>query len=62
MFIELNSGDLVNLYWLDTVIIDSLNKKKVKYIYVNGSCKVETFDTEAEATSRLSEVKSSILK
>jgi len=62
MFIELNNGDLVNLYWLDTVTIDNLNKTKLKYIYVNGSYKVEKFNSETEATSRLEEIKAKILK
>lgn len=61
MFIELNNGSLVNIFWLDDVYQDVHDKTRVVYIYVNGAKKVEIFDNEQNAESRVTEIKQQIL-
>ena len=61
MFIELNNGSLVNIFWLDDIYQDMHDKTRVVYIYVNGAKKVEIFDNEQNAESRVTEIKQQIL-
>ena len=61
MFIELNNGSLVNIFWLDDIYQDAYNKTRVVYVYVNGAKKVEIFDNEQNAESRVTEIKQQIL-
>lgn len=61
MFIELNNGSLVNIFWLDDVYQDVHDKTRVVYVYVNGAKKVEIFDNEQNAESRVTEIKQQIL-
>lgn len=61
MFIELNNGSLVNIFWLDDVYQDVHDKTKVVYVYVNGAKKVEIFDNEQNAESRVTEIKQQLL-
>lgn len=61
MFIELNNGSLVNIFWLDDIYQDVHDKTRVVYIYVNGAKKVEIFDNEQNAESRVTEIKQQIL-
>ena len=56
MFIELNTGRLLNLFWLDDVYVDIHDKKTVVYKMVNNAPRLEVFETEEEATQRLAEV------
>ena len=62
MFIELNTGRLLNLFWLDDVYVDIQNKKTVVYKMVNNTPRLEVFETEEEATQRLEEVKTKLLQ
>lgn len=62
MFIELNTGRLLNLFWLDDVYVDIHNKKTVVYKMVNNTPRLEVFETEEEATQRLEEVKTKLLQ
>lgn len=61
MFIELNNGSLVNIFWLDDIYQDVHDKTRVVYVYVNGAKKVEIFDNEQNAESRVTEIKQQIL-
>lgn len=61
MFIELNNGSLVNIFWLDDIYQDAYNKTRVVYVYVNGAKKVEIFDNEQNAESRVTEIKQQLL-
>lgn len=61
MFIELNNGSLVNIFWLDDIYQDAYNKTRVVYVYVNGAKKVEIFDDEQNAESRVTEIKQQLL-
>lgn len=61
MFIELNNGSLVNIFWLDDVYQDVHDKTRVVYVYVNGAKKVEIFDNEQNAESRVTEIKQQLL-
>lgn len=61
MFIELNNGSLVNIFWLDDIYQDVHDKTRVVYIYVNGAKKVEIFDNEQNAESRVTEIKQQLL-
>lgn len=61
MFIELNNGSLVNIFWLDDIYQDMHDKTRVVYVYVNGAKKVEIFDNEQNAESRVTEIKQQIL-
>ena len=60
-FIELNNGSLVNIFWLDDIYQDMHDKTRVVYVYVNGAKKVEIFDNEQNAESRVTEIKQQIL-
>ena len=62
MFLELNTGDLINLLWVDNVYQDKEEKTKVIYVRVNGTPIVEIFSSASEATSRYEEVKEKMLK
>lgn len=61
MFIELNNGSLVNIFWLDDIYQDVHDKTRVVYVYVNGAKKVEIFDNEQNAESRVTEIKQQLL-
>ena len=61
MFIELNDGSLVNIFWLDDIYQDVHDKTRVVYVYVNGAKKVEIFDNEQNAESRVTEIKQQLL-
>lgn len=61
MFIELNNGSLVNIFWLDDIYQDVHDKARVVYVYVNGAKKVEIFDSEQNAESRVTEIKQQLL-
>lgn len=61
MFIELNNGSLVNIFWLDDIYQDMHDKTRVVYVYVNGAKKVEIFDNEQNAESRVTEIKQQLL-
>lgn len=61
MFIELNNGSLVNIFWLDDIYQDAHDKTRVVYVYVNGAKKAEIFDSEQNAESRVTEIKQQIL-
>ena len=39
MFIKLNSGDMLNLFWLDNFYIDKHDDTRIIYVYVNGAKK-----------------------
>lgn len=61
MFIKLNNGSLVNIFWLDDIYQDVHDKTRVVYVYVNGAKKVEIFDNEQNAESRVTEIKQQLL-
>lgn len=62
MFIELNTGRLLNLFWLDDVYVDIHDKKTVIYKMVNDAPRYEQFDSEDLATQRLEEIKTKLLQ
>lgn len=61
MFIELNNGSLVNIFWLDDVYQDVHDKTRVVYVYVNGAKKVEIFNNEQNAEAKVTEIKQQLL-
>lgn len=61
MFIQLNDESLINLYWLDDIVIDEYDDTKVNYIYVNGTKKSEQFNDASSASSRRTQVIAKIL-
>jgi hypothetical protein len=60
MFIKLNSGDMLNLFWLDNFYIDKHDDTRIIYVYVNGAKKIETFETNTQASSRYTEIEQKI--
>lgn len=54
MFDKYIDGSLMNCYFLDDVYQDPHNLKRVIFIRVNGSTKIEEYDTEEEAKQRVS--------
>ncbi len=60
MFIKLNSGDMINLYWLDNFYIDKYDDTKIIYVYVNGARKEEKFSSSNLAETRFVELQKKI--
>jgi len=46
MFREMDDGSLLNILWVDTFeVVDNT----IQYILVNGTTKIETFESQQEA-------------
>lgn len=56
MFIELNDGQLINTYWLNTLFKDEEDATRVVFEMVNGVKRYEKFDTVEEADDRIGEL------
>lgn len=61
MFDEYKDGSLMNCYFLDDVYIDEHDKTRVIFVRVNGSKKVEVYESEEEASQRVTTIKSKLL-
>lgn len=60
MFIKLNSGDMLNLFWLDNFYIDKHDDTRIIYVYVNGARKEEKFSSNNLAETRFIELQKKI--
>ena len=61
MFIELKSGAMLNLFWLQDCFQGKHDKNVVIFYMVNGSKVVEEYTTEEEARNRVEEVHNKML-
>ena len=60
MISKWNSGDMLNLLRLDNLYIDKHDDTRIIYVYVNGAKKIETFETNTEASARYTEIEQKI--
>lgn len=56
MFIQLKSGAMLNLFWLQDCFVGKHEKNIVIFYLVNGTKLIEEYDTDAEAQSRVDDV------
>lgn len=56
MFIEMLSGAMLNLFWLQDCFQGKHDKNIVIFYCINGVKLTEEYDTEAEAEARVEEV------
>lgn len=56
MFIELQSGALLNVLWLQDCYVGIHNKNIVIYLFVNGTKYTEIYDSETEAQAQVDKV------
>ena len=61
MFIELKSGAMLNMFWLQDCFQGKHDKNVVIFYMVNGSKVVEEYTTEEEARNRVEEVHNKML-
>lgn len=61
MFIELKSGAMLNMFWLQDCFQGKHDKNVVIFYMVNGSKVVEEYTTEEEAKNRVEEVHNKML-
>lgn len=61
MFIELKSGAMLNMFWLQDCFQGKHDKNVVIFYMVNGSKVVEEYATEEEARNRVEEVHNKML-
>lgn len=60
MFIELQNGAMLNLYWLLDCFQGKHDKNIVIFYMVNGSKIIETYENESDAEERVSEMQESM--
>lgn len=56
MFILLQSGAMLNLFWLQDCFVGKHDKNIVIFYMINGTKLIEEYSTEAEANQRVEEV------
>jgi len=56
MFILLQSGAMLNLFWLQDCFVGKHNKNVVIFYMINGSKVIEEYDTEEEAQQRVEDM------
>ena len=61
MFIELKSGAMLNMFWLQDCFQGKHDKNVVIFYMVNGSKVVAAYTTEEEARNRVEEVHNKML-
>lgn len=56
MFIELKTGSMLNLFWLQDCFVGKHEKNIVIFYMVNGTKIIEKYDSDTEAQTRVEQV------